>query len=80
MYVLYQQHLSVMNKANTWKCFSSLGCDALYSDKFLRYIFEELSINVCYKYEVDGLRNVGTFLSFIRRQIPEKGISTTADF
>jgi hypothetical protein len=72
MYVMYQQHLSLKNKANTWKWFRPLWCDAVYSDNFFD-IFEELTINVCCKYKVYGFRNVGTFLSFYTSSNPRRG-------
>jgi len=75
IYVLYQQHLSVMNKAtykrNTWKCYRPLGCDAVYSGNFLD-ILEELTISVWSKYEVDGFRNVGKFLPFYPSSNPRR--------
>jgi hypothetical protein len=72
MYVLYQQHLTPMNKANTWKSFRPLRCGAVYSDKYLD-ILEELIINICYKCEVVGFRNNEKFLSFYPSSNPRRG-------
>jgi len=53
------------------KFYRPLGGDAVHSVIFVD-IFDELSINVCSKYEVDVFRNVSKFLPFYPSSNPRR--------
>jgi len=74
--VLYQQHLSLVNKAtferNTLKSYRPLGADAVHSDNFFIYILKNLPSTLAININSTGSETSANFYHPIHRQIPEE--------